>query len=223
MGADMIAATIWLAQGTEPDWEKAETTLAGFTCPAGGFPEDHDLSDTIVEDMILGEYEDKEASTDKQRKEIVDGILKGAYQVVKDGVEGKRRDMTFSVFAGWVVYISGGLSWGDAPTDAEEAIRNLSGTGILEAAGFNTRPEKVMAVVLESKYDTTVTLARDEKEAEKVVAAFCREFWEKVTDTDLYPEPPASDHETIERFFASDSSGNWWEKRTWVSTENLAI
>lgn len=222
MGADMCAATVWLAHGTEPDWPAAEKALAELTCPAEGFPKGHQLNNTLLEDQILCDYEMEEANTDKKRKEILDGILAGALAVFKGAVNGERRDLTWSTHAGWDVYITGGLTSGDVPTDCYEAISNLDGTGILEAAGFNTRPKTVVVVVLESDYDTTVQIAADQKAAEQIVAAFCREFWDQVVFDPHTKKTPESDFETIEKFFAH-ANGSWSEIRKETRVDHLAL
>ena len=49
MGADMIVSTLWIPEGTTPDWTAAEKALSEFTCPADGFPKDHDRSGTRLE------------------------------------------------------------------------------------------------------------------------------------------------------------------------------
>ncbi len=222
MSADMMAATLWIRQNTKPDWRAAENALADFTCPKDGFPADSPLSGHWLEDEILDEYTGKEANTETKCKAIVDEILAGALKVVRQAVEGERRDTTYVIHAGWIVYISGGFSSGEVPTDTAEAIYKIGETGILEAAGFFRKPERVMAVVLESEYDTTVTLVADEKAAEQVVADFCRQFWSRWV-VDFADDPPPTDNsEVIETFFAAAPS-HWWETRRWVSTEKVAL
>lgn len=223
MSADMIAATLWIPENKNPDWQAAEEALAQFTCPEDGFPADSPLSGHWLEDEIVDEYTDKEAKTNRERKAIVDGILSGALKVIRQAVEGHRRDTTYVIYAGWIVYITGGFSNGDVPTDTAEAIYKIGETGLLEAAGFFKKPDKVMAVVLESEHDTTVTLVPDEKAAEQVVADFCRQFWDRwVVDFADDPKPPAENSEVIEQFFAAAPS-HWWETRRWVSTEKVAL
>lgn len=222
MGADMIVSTLWLPVGVEPDWEAAEKAAAEFTCSAEGFPIDSDLHGSLIEQVLLGDFEHHEAKTDKARKEIVDGLIGGALKVVKAGVNGKRRDLTWSQFAGWTVYITGGLSWGDSPTDCCEAITSLQDTGILEEAGFFRKPRKVVAVTIESEYAHTISLVPDEATAEKEVASFCRDFWSKIVADNDPSIPPENDADVIEEFFNHAPSG-WWEKRQVVSTDQVAI
>lgn len=174
MSSAMIAATLWIPENKEPDWSAAQEALAKFTCPPDGFPEGHDLKGSWLEETLLADFEDDEATTDQERKKIVDGTLAGALRVVREAVEGERNDTTWVKNAGWVVYITGGLSSGDTPTDTAEAIYMIGGTGILEAAGFFMKPDKVMAVVFESEHATTVDLVADEVAAEKVVADYGR-------------------------------------------------
>ncbi len=222
MSAAMIAATLWIPENKEPDWSAAEEALAKFTCPPDGFPEGHALKGSWLEDTLLADFEDDEATTDQDRKKIVDGTLAGTLRVVREAVEGERIDTTWIKNAGWVVYITGGLSNGDIPTDTAEAIHTISGTGILEAAGFFKKPDKVMAVVFESEYATTVDLVADEAAAEKVVADYCRQFWSKIVVTFDDGTPPEDDKTVIEQFF-SDAPPSWWETRKWVSTADVAI
>lgn len=221
MGAVMVASTLWIAEGTTPDWTAAEKALGEFTCPAEGFPKNSELSGTQLEERILEDYEAEAPSTDQQRKEIVDAILIECLTTVKSLVGGELVEVACVSYAGWTVYFTGGLTHGDSIEEVD-AIDLLEGTGVLEAGGFFKKPEKVMAVVLESEHDTSVELVADAATAERKVAAFCRDFWVKVVDTDQHPHAPESDEETIELFF-EQANGSWWEKRTWVSTDQVAI
>lgn len=222
MGAVMIAATIWLAEGTVPDWAAAEKALAEFECPADGFPKDHPLSDSWIGDTILMEYAEAEASTDEERKKVIDGIFAGALKVVRQAVEGERHDLTWITTHGWRVYLTGGVTSGDLPTDTCEAIGTLDGTGILEAAGFNTNPKTVHVVVLESEYATTVELVPTAADAELKVADFCRQFWDRVVDDPNDDGPPTSNTEAIEKFF-SIAPACWSEIRKETSVDHVAL
>ena len=223
MASDMIAATLWLPEGKEPNWEAAHKALTAFKPPTeDGFPADSPLKDGWLEEDLLNRFIDADAVTEADRKKVTDKVLADALRTTREAYDFKTREMTTSTFAGWVVSITGGPTSGDSPTDAAEAIFTLSGTGILEAAGFFKKPDKVMAVVLESEHATTVELVADENAAEKVVADFCRQFWQKVVVTFESSQPPENDKEVIEKFFA-DAPSSWWEQRQWVSTENVAI
>lgn len=222
MSADMMAATLWIPVNTKPDWRAAENALAELTCPENGFPPESPLSGHWLEDEILDEYTDKEAKNDTERKAIVDGILAGALKTIRQAVEGERRDTTYVIHGGWIVYISGGFSSGDIPTVTAEAIYKIGETGLLEAAGFFRKPERVMAVMLESEHATTITLVPDEKAAEQVVADFCRQFWGRWVVDVADDSPPKDNSEVIETFFAAAPS-HWWETRRWVSTEKVAL
>jgi hypothetical protein len=62
---------------------------------------------------------------------------------LEDLITKPHRDMASMVFEGWWLYVTGGASWGDPPTEAAETISALSqdmeplGGKVLEACGFD--------------------------------------------------------------------------------------
>lgn len=74
--------------------------------------------------------------------EIVEYVREGLFEAVEAivGDDGRRTDYSILTIADTEVYVSGGLSWGDAPTDAYEFIELLSLSGITDDELWEARP-----------------------------------------------------------------------------------
>jgi hypothetical protein len=58
-------------------------------------------------------------------------------ELVEVALSGQRRDTWTGEIGGKTVLLSGGLSWGDVPTEAFEALNRLSLAGVTSAMGFD--------------------------------------------------------------------------------------
>ncbi len=70
------------------------------------------------------------------REQLVDG-LEADLCLLELAVEGRRRDVWVGKIGGKRVVLTGGLSWGDVPTDAFEAFNRLVLAGVTRAMGFD--------------------------------------------------------------------------------------
>jgi len=118
MGADLILAATALRSGKQPDWAAAESWIEGLNEESlGNFADIFSLDD---EDEDL-----------KER-------LKGHLADFREGIDDDRwRDLTWITVGPYKVYVSGGMSWGDSPTESFNAINELVASGVLTAAGFD--------------------------------------------------------------------------------------
>lgn len=74
-------------------------------------------------------YED---STDSAIKSMLLDELK----FFKEAIKNDSRELGAFRFKGNMIYLTGGMSWGDPPTELFDTINNLWQAGILEDAGF---------------------------------------------------------------------------------------
>lgn len=137
MGADMLVATITVPR-TRKVLDFANGHLAVESC------EQRDFED-FVEIIMAGE--DDDLTTCQQAAHAAIDSLASAL--------GSRETICIQV-ADYDVYLSGGLSWGDSPTDAAEAIWN--------AQSLPKSVRRAMGVVL----DPTAPLDTGDPSAENV-------------------------------------------------------
>ncbi|MGH7307087.1 MAG: hypothetical protein ACREK6_00160 [Candidatus Rokuibacteriota bacterium] len=70
------------------------------------------------------------------RADLVHG-LEADLGLLELAVEDRRRDVWVGKIGGKSVLLTGGLSWGDVPTDAFEAFNRLALAGVTRAMGFD--------------------------------------------------------------------------------------
>jgi hypothetical protein len=122
MGADLIMDSVpYIREGFEPNWK------AGF-----------EKIDWLTKDGQILE-DDQE-------------FLEGELDEFKDMFNGShRRDVTVHEIGPYDVILTGGMSWGDSPTELSSTITNLEEYGILEACGFYDTPDynRILGLVLD--------------------------------------------------------------------------
>lgn len=117
MGADMLVAVTAIPMDVEPDWHAAHLHI--WRADAVAELDAHDIFyDESLEDV--------------------------QHQLTRDLLELKRyfnggyhRQFAELYVAGHCLILTGGLSWGDSPTDAYELLDRLTSAGALHAAGFD--------------------------------------------------------------------------------------
>lgn len=119
MGADLLIRAIALPFDVEPDWHAARKHI--WACDN-------------VESLDPDQYFDEGASLDDVQKELIDAL--NELIPVLDG-SGWARDIDCLPFCGHWLWITGGMSWGDSPTDTYDFIRQAETCGALSAAGFD--------------------------------------------------------------------------------------
>lgn len=108
MGADMLIASVIFPKNPDLDAEKKKILNAVKTL-------DEDDLTNIYNDVFYESLEDIEDG----RAEVVKTVERG-FDVLYN------RQTTWIEVGDQVVFLSGGLSWGDAPTDAYEKINALN-------------------------------------------------------------------------------------------------
>ena len=122
MGADMLISLLYLPTGSEPDWpagEKQIEKLAGM--PKKKWP-------TELTERCDG----------KKANELVT-LLRADLKNVEAAWGGNHREGTSFTIGGHEILVTGGLSWGDMPTELSDSIDRLWSSGVAEACGFGER------------------------------------------------------------------------------------
>lgn len=115
MGADMLVSCAVIGKDAHPNWAAAVTAIAEVAQDADEFhTEGRDL--------------------DEEVRPLLTAALERFRKYVEGGYD---RQLTCLHVGEHLVYLSGGLSWGDSPTEACEEIDALNACGILQAAGFH--------------------------------------------------------------------------------------
>ena len=115
MGEDFIAQILSMEKGKNPKWEKAKKYIESN-------------KKTITEKWNQDIGDDKE---DVVAKRLIDDIDR-----LKDGWKDGNRECIVFEHKGDKLLITGGLSWGDNPTETFGAISDLDEFGILDVLGF---------------------------------------------------------------------------------------
>lgn len=126
MGAVFIASAISLPTGKTPDWEAGVRKVEALrTTPVSKWPEE------FREDVLGDTIEEEDASTSPDHHVFSD--LLELIDTLKDGSDQEIMELTYPERRIW---ISGGLSWGDAPTDGYLSIDRLITSGVAAAIGL---------------------------------------------------------------------------------------
>lgn len=121
MGADLIVTALAAETNKTLDWDQVDNALAGMTL--------RQLNDGL--DYAVGDTYDTE---DEARAEV-----RRIFKELKETLEEEPRDLTTLHVRGLTLYVSGGMSWGDMPTDASMVLDNASQFDpVLQAVGFCT-------------------------------------------------------------------------------------
>ena len=133
MGADLIIDSIpYPREGFEPNWD------AGYAL----------IKELDEKDMLDGEELESMESYLDEFKEAFIGH--------------NRRDVCVHTIGSYDVFLTGGMSWGDQPTDMCSTISPLDEHGILEACGFwdgtGTNWKKLFELVWDKVTDETLPL-----------------------------------------------------------------
>jgi hypothetical protein len=124
MGADMLVACFFepFDKDFKPDWGRASKYL------------EEQIAMWIKKDKVpsgidyLGEPEEAADAIRSHLKEV------------KDAYEGGHRELTTLEFPPYRVYLTGGMSYGDSPSEIFNSINNLNELNLLDKAGFNEVP-----------------------------------------------------------------------------------
>lgn len=125
MGADMCLALAILPKDRKPKFEEARTYIEKAS--AADF-----LRECAEEDIRDIPYFGGEDLDDLRK------ALRAALSSLERAVNDWHREAATLDFGDKVVYASGGLSWGDAPTELYEEMELLMWAGVTAVAGFES-------------------------------------------------------------------------------------
>jgi hypothetical protein len=120
MGADMLIASLAIEQGLDPDFAAAHRVVEVITGDrVEEADEFDDLPDLDSPEGLLALRADLHDRLDQLEQALCG------------------REFTWTTVRGANVFVTGGLSWGDSPTEAFELVNRLRAVrGVLAATGF---------------------------------------------------------------------------------------
>lgn len=132
MGNDLLIATLAIEADKEPGWEAAFAKVEAMT------KADIELLSEEIENW-LGDMpgdEDGEIDVEECRERLKDLVSD-----VQAACSSEHRHLYASeyVVPGWIVYITGGDSWGDSPSEEFDSFNAFLQLGLAEIAGFASR------------------------------------------------------------------------------------
>jgi hypothetical protein len=124
MGADMLIASLVIPSGVQPDFAAAHRR---------------------VDAVISADIEDPDEFLELPDPDTIEGLLALRDDLHRCLAELEQalfgREFTWSEVRDAQVYVTGGLSWGDSPTEAFELVNRLRAvSGVLAAVGFEGEP-----------------------------------------------------------------------------------
>lgn len=120
MSADMLITALLIDEGREPDFEAADLVAATLA------------SCDVIEPDRFADHDPDAADDLRQIRSTVRSDLRSLQRALAESSE--VREMTVRRMK---VYLTGGLSWGDGPTEVWDVIARLRAVrGVLTAAGF---------------------------------------------------------------------------------------
>lgn len=120
MGADLLITALMLDERREPDFEAAERAISALQGP--------DVTDP---DWFDGHDPDESEGLEQIR-----AVLRTDLRELREAIAGCR-EVAEMIVRGARLYLTGGMSWGDGPTEVWDVIARLRAVrGVLAAAGF---------------------------------------------------------------------------------------
>ena len=122
MGADFIGAIVWLPNDQKPDWKAGQQAIQKLaSMPMSDWPTD------FVE-FWADENEDTKKAAD---------VLQRDLECVQEHWDDGGRESGMVCVMGINILLTGGMSYGEAPTDLMDCINRLGSADVLEACGLN--------------------------------------------------------------------------------------
>jgi hypothetical protein len=116
MGADMCATALALRAERLPDWAAGAQAI-----------------DELTAEPLIWLADDLGFDPDLDMKQR----LRCALENARRAVEGRDRECTQLRFGAWTLFVSGGMSTGDAPTDLYDHFALLDLSGVAQSIGFD--------------------------------------------------------------------------------------
>lgn len=124
----MLVFQLPIPADKEPDWDRAEKWVAALTADE-------------LNELAVGH--DWEAEGAKEQRAQLAQILAD----FRKEIEGSR-EVAVIQFLGHKLYLTGGLSWGESPTDAWDVFERAVAAGVARQAGFDEIDTNAVKLVL---------------------------------------------------------------------------
>jgi hypothetical protein len=126
MGADFLVAFVSVPKGTDPDWLAGEAYIESLRGkPLGDWDEEYVAN---YMDELDDECSAEEVAFVKNRE--ANNLLEDLTEIRRVWEGGFRRDATILEIGDQTVLLTGGMSWGDSPTDLAEMIWKQDQAGV---------------------------------------------------------------------------------------------
>ncbi len=114
-----------------PDWDAAERRITAIT--------ESELTDRtdLAERFTADNGEDDPRSASEVDIEALKRRLREDLREFREGLEGERTDLDYLLVRGARIWVTGGPSFGDEPTEMTNPMNRLELAGVLAAAGFD--------------------------------------------------------------------------------------
>lgn len=124
MGSDLCLEYVTIKKSKKPDWAKGQAFLKAIEKKFKADPDNF----KVDEDTFGPEADGQE---------VID-LLKSDFIEFRNGIKKlQRRDLTCITVGPYYVYLTGGMTWGDDPTDLYSSFSRLTAYGITKACGFD--------------------------------------------------------------------------------------
>ena len=124
MGADLCLEYVTIKKSKKPNWAKGLAVIKTLEKNYKTDPESFEFDEDTFGPEIDG-------------SEVID-LLKSDFIEFKKGVKKlQHRDITRITVGPYYAYITGGMTWGDEPTNLYGSIARLTAYGITKACGFD--------------------------------------------------------------------------------------
>ncbi len=119
MGADLLITALVVDENRELDYEAADRAIAALDAP----------------DILEPDFFDKDPD-EPEGLEQIRALLRADLRELREAIEGYF-EIALVHIRGATVYLTGGMTWGDGPTEVWDVIARLRAVrGVLRAAGF---------------------------------------------------------------------------------------
>lgn len=128
MGGDMLVACLVIPEGKKPDWAAGEAEIKRLAkLPRKAWP---------PEFLERHMQEDVDETLEGQERDEMIVTLSSDFNDARLAFDGKLRSATWLDVGGKRVLLSGGISWGDSPTEMYDTFDRLNDSGVAKAIGF---------------------------------------------------------------------------------------
>lgn len=149
MGADFITSSLIWDEDKKLNW---------------------DAGKKIIEEIFKEAEEKDEVVETESGCEIDKDTAISSLESVEHAVKHGTRENDLINVDGHVIFITGGMSWGESPTTLYDDIYNICIDGVLEAIGFTTTEYSLMMKKILKKKSLLPLLMGIDKELDKIIS-----------------------------------------------------